>query len=206
MQKITLPEYRIKDYVKTIFINYALAVLKELIGGFHHVFGDNAAQLPGQGVGAAARVIAYAHEPSRLHLAVHRGLAGEIGIAVLMVKGGGAAMLYKVRKGGDGGVVYHLVVCHLEYAVYLVYPFRHSHGGIVYLAYASHKGLEKVMMGVHKAGVYKHTCGVDYLRPLGSLKVLPYGLYGGTFYQHVRVKIHPVLFVAGDYCLGVCSS
>ena len=54
------------------------------------------------GGGTNLQAILDAQETGSLHLAVHRGLAGLVRIAVLVVKSTGAAMADQVRERGQG--------------------------------------------------------------------------------------------------------
>ena len=47
-------------------------------------------------------------KPGGFHLAVHRRLAGLIGVAVLVVKGTGTAMLDQVPQRSKAGIVNHI--------------------------------------------------------------------------------------------------
>ena len=179
-----------------IELDDALTVLQILVGGLQHIGGNGAALLTGQGVHAAACVVTDAQLGGRLHLPVHRSLAGGLGKAVLVVKGTGAAVLEQVGHGGERGVIDHLVVHHLEDTVDLVQPLRHRHVGIINGFEVSYKGLEKVVVRVDKAGIDKLVGGVDFLI-VGVREILSNLNDLGTLDQHVRIVVHPVLSVAG---------
>ena len=105
-----------------------------------------------------------------LHLAVHRRLAGLPGVAVLVVKGAGTAVFNQIRKGCKGGVVNHIGINILEYAVNLVNPVHHHHVGIVNGYEIAHKGLEEMMVGVNQAGIHELSLCLYYL----DLLLLPF--------------------------------
>ena len=131
--------------------NDALAVLQVFVRRLQHVVRHGAAFAPRKRIGAAPRVVAYAKHPRCLHLTIHRSLARRLGIAVLVVKRTGAAVLDQIRHRGEGRVENYLVVHQLKNAVNLVQPLRHRHVGKVDGFQVADKGLEKVVMCVDYA-------------------------------------------------------
>ena len=72
-------------------------------------------------------------------------------------------MFNQIRKGCKGGVVNHVGINVLEYAVNLINPVHHHHIGIVNGHEIAHKGLEKMMMGVDQARIHEFSLCPDDL-------------------------------------------
>jgi hypothetical protein len=132
----------------------------------------------------------------RLHLAVHRALAGRFGVAVLVVERAGAAVLDKIRHGGEGRIEDHLVVHPLEDAVNLVQPLRHGHVGKIDGFQVAYEGLEEMVMRIDQSGVHEHVRRVDhfvaFVRKAGADRK-----DSGALNQHIRVAVYAIPAVAG---------
>ena len=175
----------------------ALAVAEELVSGLQHVLGHGAALAAGQGVGAAACVVADAQQICSSHLAVNGSVAGGGGEAVLVIESGGAAVLDQVSEGCQGGVVNDVGVHQLEDAVDLVQPFGNGHVGIVDGFQVAHKGLEEVVMGIDQTGIDEMTGSIQHL-VVGQIQILADGNDSGAFNEHIAAQMNGILLVAGN--------
>jgi hypothetical protein len=96
----------------------------------------------------------------RFHLAVHRGFARGLGVAILVIERVGAAVLQKVSHRREAGIIDDVRIHQLEDAVDLVEPLHYQHVGVVDGYQVSHKRLEEVVVRVDQAGVDKLARGV----------------------------------------------
>ena len=185
-----------------VFFDERAGVGDKGLGVLTDIVRNGAAIGHGTGVRCASGMIADADLLRRLHLPVDRRLAGAGIEAVLVIKGGGAAVLDQVCHGGQGGIVHDITVDIADSLEKDVQPFQDGHIRVVDGGQVADKGLEKVVVRIDKARVDQLTGGVDDLGTFagdmrGDLKDLL------AFDQKIAVFIDPVAFVAADNGPGV---
>ena len=136
---------------------------------------------------AAPGVKAQAEEVRGLELAVHDAAAGVAGKVVLVVEGGGAAVLDQFGHRHDRGVVEGFLGQAREDRIDPVQPLDHRQLGPVEIGAVAHEGLEEMVMGVDEAGIDEPAGGVDHLGPRRGGQRGADGADGGAFGQKVLV-------------------
>lgn len=90
-----------KTSIIMICRNKAIKVIDEGIGILYHRFRKHTAVFCRKRIGSPSRMKTHTHKLGSLHLPVNQLLACMSGIAVLMIKSGGASMLNEIRHRNE---------------------------------------------------------------------------------------------------------
>ncbi len=118
----------------------------------------------GQGVAAAADDQPHAQQIGGFELAIDDALAGFPRETILVVEGGGAAMLDQLGHGDHGRVVEAVLAQLREDRIDPVQPFDQRQPRPVEIGPVAHETLEEMVMRVDQAGIDEPPCRIDNRR------------------------------------------